>query len=576
MSLVWPAGLLFLLALPIVLWLHARRRRERQVVVTSVTPWLALRAAVPPRRRRIPASLLLLLHLLFAMGLALAIAGPVLPGRSRPVHDRAIVLDTSTSMLAGDRWMEAQARARELIDATQGAVTLVALGPQPRVVIARDVEGSLAAAAAVAGPDAEIVVVTDGGLTVPERALAHRWEIVGDDESNVAIETSGVDTSGGHAQVFVRIAAFGDESVSVPLTLGLDGREADRLDAAIGGDGTFETVWTVPSGASTALVRIESGDDLAADDEVQIPLEPHRLRVEFVGDSEAVERVLSAMPHVALSRAGPGTYRTDGTIDATVFVGSAPEDLPPGGVIIFGPPAGQWTESGVVPDQASIDDPTGHPLAEGLDLAGARIARASTLGVPEGAAPLLEADGATVAVAGTVAGSRTVVLGFDPDGGDVASRLAFPLLVARAVEWVAPERPPRVVAAGEAVPLPPGSHEIRGPGVSPLRVRGVFEGTERPGVYSATSTRGAEPRVVRFAVAAGDAAESDLSGRAEAPEPVVTPGGSAAQGGRPVWPWLAAAALAVALAESLWRGSGAGKAGGREAGGRESQRVGQS
>ncbi|MFN2114924.1 MAG: hypothetical protein ACK2T6_04350, partial [Anaerolineae bacterium] len=98
--------------------------------------------------------------------------------------------------------------------------------------------------------------------------------------------------------------------------------------------------------------------------------------------------------------------------------------------------------------------------------------------------------------------------------------------------------------------------EVHGPGISERRVRRLFENTSRTGLYSATSTRGSEPRQIRFAVTAGDAAESDLRVPAAPISAVGRAGGVGDTPERPLWPWLLVAALVVALAESVWRASG--------------------
>src|SRR5919202_3406104 len=97
-----PLGLLALLTLPIILVLHLLRERRRRVAVPSLLHWLN----VPRRRegqriRRLPLTLLLLLHLLIAGLLGLAIGRPQIFGAlSGGNRQLIVVLDTSTSMAA--------------------------------------------------------------------------------------------------------------------------------------------------------------------------------------------------------------------------------------------------------------------------------------------------------------------------------------------------------------------------------------------------------------------------------------------------------------------------------------------
>src|SRR5438552_9674383 len=100
MTFLLPLGLLALLTLPLIIVLHLLRERRRRVAVPSLLHWLN----VPRRRegeriRRLPLTLLLLLHLLIAALLGLALGRPQLAGAlNGAARQTVIVLDTSTSM----------------------------------------------------------------------------------------------------------------------------------------------------------------------------------------------------------------------------------------------------------------------------------------------------------------------------------------------------------------------------------------------------------------------------------------------------------------------------------------------
>src|ERR671926_1699852 len=102
MTFLIPLGLLALLSLPLIIILHLLRERRRRVAVPSLLHWLNIpRRPEGERIRRLPLTLLLLLHLLIAGLLGLALGRPQLPGTpSGTARQTAIVLDTSTSMAA--------------------------------------------------------------------------------------------------------------------------------------------------------------------------------------------------------------------------------------------------------------------------------------------------------------------------------------------------------------------------------------------------------------------------------------------------------------------------------------------
>lgn len=601
-----PAGLAAFLALPIILWLHLRRRRPRRILVPSLAPWLVLVPAAPPRRRRIPPTLLLALHLSAATALALALARPTLGRGAAAAVDRAVILDLTTSMGAEGRWPEALVRARALLDGTRGAATLVTLEPRPRVLVARAVDGrsaqealdrlapggsgaatdeALAMAAAVAGPEAELVVVSDGGAPPPGPAApAARWEQVGRATDNLAILTAAARAAGGETRLFARLASFAGAPAEAPLLLRVDGRDWDQQQVRLAPGASFETVWTLPPGARTAELELRAGDALPADDRAVVPLDPVGPRIQLVGDSAVLRRALAALPDASLGRAGLGDFRADGSVDLSVFAGALPERLPPGGVLVFDAPPGRLFAGQAGGGSARLGPAGAHPLVAGLDLAGATLADVAAVALPDWAEPVMvDEEGRPLVFAGSFGDSRIVVFAFDPDAGDLARRLAFPLLLARAADWAAPALPADTLAAGAGLALPAAELYVRLPDGRERRATGFFDDTRQPGLYQVRPLV-AEGGGRRFAVHAGDPRESDLrgmrieagagdrsagerdpSGFGESPAPGGQTLGSLGDASAPAsrverWPWLAAIALAIVLAEGVWRASGRGAA----------------
>jgi hypothetical protein len=201
---------------------------------------------------------------------------------------------------------------------------------------------------------------------------------------------------------------------------------------------------------------------------------------------------------------------------------------------------------------ASIDAVGDHPLVRGLDLTGVELVGLTGGDLPPWAEAVLAVGGRAAAYTGVTGASRVVVFGFDPDGGTLAGRLAFPLLVNRAVAtgWA---RIPAVVEAGAPVLLPEAAESVRMPDGASAPARGAFDATGEPGWYAVRLPAPSGGRQVRFAVHAGDAAESDL--RRTPGAPLASDGRMArgAAAGREWWPALAALALVVMFGEATWR-----------------------
>src|SRR5215475_9620451 len=118
MTFLLPVGLLALLTIPIIIILHLLRERRRRVAVPSLLHWQNLLYRPEGEHiRRLPLTLLLLLHVLVAGLLGLALAQPQLAGTlGGGPRQLAIVIDTTTSMAARNgattRFAQAQERAR--------------------------------------------------------------------------------------------------------------------------------------------------------------------------------------------------------------------------------------------------------------------------------------------------------------------------------------------------------------------------------------------------------------------------------------------------------------------------------
>src|SRR5689334_11991367 len=196
MTFLLPLGLLALLTLPVILLLHLLRERRRRMAVPSLLHWQNLpRKREGERIRRLPLTLLLLLHLLAAALIGLALGRPQLAGAlGGAPRQTAIIIDTSTSMAARDgastRFAQARDRARAALNGLAGSdrAILIAAGPSARVVAsggAADVAGlqqaldelrpggtgadlagalTLAEAAFDKQRDRQVLVISDGAL----------------------------------------------------------------------------------------------------------------------------------------------------------------------------------------------------------------------------------------------------------------------------------------------------------------------------------------------------------------------------------------------------------------------------
>jgi len=615
MSFLAPLGLLALLTLPVILLLHLMRERRRRVVVPSLLLFQLLpRREEAQRRKRLPFTLLLLLHLLVAALLALALARPqwvasLLGGEEH----LAVIVDTSTSMGArvggpgsAARLDTAREQARALVSGLAGAdtLTLIAAGPDaavvdrggaeaaPRLSLAldglraagtgSDIAGAITLAeAALEGlPGGRIVVLTDGASPTLAGELDGRaarapleWRPVGGPLDNRAIVTLAARPRGGAGpvEVYARAVNYAGVPAAAALRLFADGELLDTRNLRFQPAGEVELTWTLPPGASLLRAELDGADGLPADDVAALNLATARpLRTLLVSAApDTLARALRAVPGVELTLADPLAYAGPSDADLTIFDGYLPDAWPEGGVLVVNPPGGaallDVAGRARAPEDAALRPASGAALLEGLSLSSVDFGTVAAVQPPAWAEVLLARGEQPLILRGSAGRSELAVWAFDPAGGNLPTRLAFPLLVARTVRDLAPPPLPGAALLGEALPLRPDpradSVVVRspdgaerrlpaGPDVSPSLA------LAEAGVYMVEELRGGERLFASsLPVNAGAPAESDLSPRLlpqlaqPAPAPVT---GGPEEAGRPLWIWLAGLALLAATVEWLY------------------------
>ncbi len=609
MSFVAPLGLLALLTIPIILLLHLLRERRRRVAVPSLLHWLN----VPRRRegeriRRLPLTLLLLLHLLVAGLLGVALGRPQLPGAlNRSAQQTAIVLDLSTSMATREgtatRFDQARERARAALSAMAPGdrVALVAAGRSARIVAAggadelagllaaldqlrpggtgTDLAGALTLAEAALDPQysRSILVLTDGALTpaLPPDAgqsMPLEWRLVGSDQPNRAIVAFAARPWGANLQVYARIANYAPASFATTLRLyGATGPgQAERLigtrDISITARSETELTWTLPSDYVTLRAELNGRDGLPQDDQGFLNVvQTRQVRTILVSsEPDIMRRALAAVPGIALQIVDPAAYADDPTADLTIFENFLPQAWPAGATLAIDPPAGSpllEAGSGQAPAARArgVLTQTG-AILEGLSLGGVNFGAVRATAVPAWAEPQLMLGESPLILRGRLEAHEIALWSFDLATSNLPTRLAFPILVARTVRDLTPPPLPSSIQSGAPLNLRPDPRaaevRISGPDGMQATVAAaphlLLDTLTQPGFYRFEERGGSAAGLSGIVgVNAGSPIESDLR-----PQPVPQLGGPAQSAGATperhmtdLWPWLALGALTFLMLE---------------------------
>lgn len=538
------------------------------------------------RLRRPPLTLPFVLQLLAALVIGIALARPAvdaLPGLARqrtvPEHTM-IVLDGSTSMLSlastegqQTRWDHARNEVRGELDAWQAGdvVTLMVAGSRldttsastrPQVDRLRDrvaameapggvadIEAALRLAADLVLPDRanRLVLVTDGAVRVnPQVAsqVAAPIELrqVGDEAlPNVAVTTIGSRPIANRDDTYrlsFELASFAPEAVRLPYRVQADGVDvvASEIDLAAAESRTIEV--TLPQGVRSADVVVEVRDAFAADNQATILLGSSGttgLDILLLSDTPAaLERALGALPESSVEvfpAATPGVRALAAGFDLVVFEGIAPlpGDIPDVPMIFVRPtPLGEWFASeGVMPAPVIDRFEAGSPVLDGVDLGGVTFGDTPAYVLGDGDEELVRggANGVTGPLVwrGDVDGVRYVALGFDLQTSNITQRVAFPVLIARAVADLVVDPVSSSLGLGESLLYRTAEGAVALAVVDPagevamldVPAAGgpvLFEGTGLAGTYSLTDLGEGERALdeARFVVNAGHPVESDL------------------------------------------------------------------
>ncbi|MEO7909617.1 MAG: VWA domain-containing protein [Roseiflexaceae bacterium] len=600
MTFLLPLGLLALLTLPVVLLLHLLRERRRRVAVPSLLHWQNLpRKNEGERIRRLPLTLLLLLHLLVAALIGLALGQPQLVGAlGGAAHQTAIIIDTSTSMAARDggstRFALARERARAVLSGMGSGdhVILIAAGPTARVVASgadeptallaaldqlrpggtgTDMDGALTLAEAAFDQQRvrQVLVLSDGALPpAAARTVAAPldWQQVGDEQPNRAIVAFAARSTGANVQVYARAANFSATPIQTSVQLYGDDQALGSRNVAIAAGGETELTWTLPARYNQLRAALDGRDALPQDDDGFLSLAQTRaVKALLVSDKpDALRRALAAIPGVSVTVIAPASYSAASASAAglTLFDSYLPQAWPDGAILALNPPADSAL---IAVGQRSAPQSSGEltrsgALLEGLGLEGVRFGTPHQVQPPAWAATQLALGDTPLILRGRNGTHEIAIWAFDLADSNLPTRLAFPLLVARTVRDLTPPALPASIATGARLALRPDPRAsvitLSGPegmqatmvvssstAIDALMLPGFYRLEER--ADGATIFRG------QVAVNAGAAIESDLRPR---PAPSIVGAEQAADATpqrevRDIWPWLALAALAVLMLE---------------------------
>jgi hypothetical protein len=400
------------------------------------------------------------------------------PWRGSPLERaRRFAADRVHAGGAGDRYAILAAGAVPLrlaglaapgpeLDAALGALAARRSAPPALAEHGRaDIEAavSLAAALVAREPGARIVVLSDGGestgglvsvrdVPLTQRTFAPRAR----DNLGIAAFATRPSPDGGSDQreAIVTVATSSTRARRASLVVTADGHEIVRRSVEVPASGEAEVRLRVLASIAKLEAAVAPddgvGDALASDDRAVLAgaaRPPPRVLLLQGSDRDDTaaffaEKALAAAGVTQIVHTNPAL---DGTPPAPGDVVVALSDGPLHALST--PALYLGTRTGALPfgAQRDLGRQDTHlrsldgrdPLLRGVVLDGVTIEHATAVAPPSGARALVDLDGGAVVLAGGVGERAFVYLGVDPARSDLVLRVAFPVLVANALQALA-------------------------------------------------------------------------------------------------------------------------------------------
>jgi hypothetical protein len=269
----------------------------------------------------------------------------------------------------------------------------------------------------------------------------------------------------GDCSVFARIVNYGPQGVTEPVALYADGLPlplpAQDSTYFVPARSSLDLVFSAPRQAHTVELALGHHDIISGDDRRWAVLpHPRMSTVLIVSDEPSLlDRAVHAIPDVSVTDVTPDQYTDAAALgaDATIFDSWLPDTPAPSNALILNPPQGSsylpYDHMMRDPAVATIDDRTtlAQTLLGGVDLRALVVGSAPALRLPEWAQALVASNEGPLIMAGTRApdpgtsstgtgtAPRLIVVGFGivAPSSNLSQLVAFPLLLERAIAWLA-------------------------------------------------------------------------------------------------------------------------------------------
>ncbi|MDB6122785.1 MAG: hypothetical protein JWQ71_1778 [Pedosphaera sp.] len=569
MNFLAPAAFFFALTIPVVVVFYLLKRKRVVKLVSSTLLWQKFlaetQASAPFQKLR--RNWLLLLQILLLLLAVLALSRPYFATHAKSSQLRVLILDASASMQSTDespsRFEVARKQALEWVDGLRDEDKMVILQVAANTEVKQSetseksaLRRAIQSCAAVDSPtrlgpalkmaeslvrdrgkesNPEIHLFSDGA--VPDMsdfgnsALPLIYHKIGHGANNLGITALDVRANPDDATqraIYTSVSNFSTNALQTELELRFDGKLVETRPLTIKPGEPSPQVFLAPQTRDGVFtVHSTTPDDLAADNEASIvSLLPHPVKVLLVTrGNRLLERAFRSVRNLQLTVAADSA--DDGAAyDFVALDDIAPTVWPKGNILAIHVSNTNWFEKiSEVEAPTIVDWKATHPVLRYVSFDNVHVVKSLVVKTPSWGISLAESQQASLMVAGELQRQRIIWIGFDPLESDWPLRIAFPIFMENASDWLNPANAKSsqlLVRAGDPFRLslaqPVTSAQVTMPdnSIKKLAVDAntkeiVFGETFRQGTYRLRA--GTNDTV--FCVDLLDAAESNIKPREE-------------------------------------------------------------
>lgn len=486
MSFLSPMYFLFLLAIPLVIFLYLLKTRRQTVVVSSIYLWK--RYTREEQRyslfKKILRDILLILQILSVIFITLGLVRPTIFTQAR-LNRVVFIIDTSCSMQSKDvkpsRFEAAKSKALEVLESLDRgtSIALFTSDSKTRFILdytvdkglvkrtintlsPLDTEGNILETLAYVErmnkkPDV-IYLFTDGAFDedIPSTLLMNILVFAKGNNNigitNVSARDVGI---GGEKEIFVTIQNFSSSKRSVPIQIWEGERLVESSMIELEKYSSKGITIGPRTWKSTVRVTIYPNDDLLIDDRAYVTFPKVKPSVLLVTDSNPYLETAVSLADVGLIDM-VDRFELDmlSRYDIVIFDGTAPNEVLPGNYIFIGkiPENLPLQLIDVKEKPVILRVNSSHPVMRFVDFEDVDIKRSVVFGNLQGEELVTTTEGSILwSYEGEM--GKILVFGFYPEESSIINSPSFPILVTNAIKWLGENPSPGMIQTGGIVKL---------------------------------------------------------------------------------------------------------------------------